>query len=92
MKDYRTTRLTGAGDFIASVSGSGTDFDITLDDGTVLEEFNPDATFLLQGADPVAGDLCTFGILTGDRLITVANAQVIPAAMAAAFWRGLDLT
>lgn len=92
MRSYRTTSLSGAGDFIASVSGSGTDFDITLDDGTVLEEYNPDSTSIIEGADPAAGDLLVFGLRTGTREVSVANADVIPAEIAAYFFNPADQT
>ena len=84
MRDYRAIKMVGAGDFIASVTGSTGDYDITLDDGTVLEEYDETAG-VFDSAAPVAGDLLTFGLLTGSRLITVANAQVIKAAVAADF-------
>jgi hypothetical protein len=84
MRDYRTINMVGAGDFIASVSGVTTDYDITLDDGTVLEGYDETAgTF--STAAPVAGDLLVFGIINGQRLISVANAEVVPADMASAF-------
>lgn len=93
MRDYRGLPIAGCGDFIASVSGSGTDFDLTLDDGTVLEAYNPDASgSLISGLDPAAGMLCLFGPITGDRTVTVANAYVVPAAVAAIFFRPADQT
>ena len=92
MRYYRSNRMSGVGDFVASVSGSGTDFDITLDDGTVLEEYNPDSTSVLFGDDPAAGGLLCFGLRTGDRAQTVANADFIPAAVAAVLYNPLDQT
>jgi hypothetical protein len=92
MRDYRTVNMVGAGDFIASVSGSGTDFDIVTDYGFTLEEYNPDASGLLNGADPVAGDLLVFGARNGQRAATVANADVIPAAVAAIYFKPGDST
>ena len=92
MRDYKTVHRAGCGDFIASVSGSGTDFDITLDDGTVLEEYNPDAATVLFGDDPQAGDLLLFGLVLDSRAVTVANAQLVPAAYAAAFLNPADQT
>lgn len=93
MRDYKSLNIAGCGDFIASVSGSGTDFDLTLDDGTVLETYNPDHTgSLITGLDPAAGMLCLFGPITGARNVTVANCYVVPAAVAAILFRPADQT
>jgi hypothetical protein len=89
MRFYRTIKLSGVGDFIASVSGSSGDYDITLDNGFVLEEYDETAGVFDQEA-PVAGDLLVFGALTGSRTPTVANAQVIKAAVAADFFTPED--
>jgi hypothetical protein len=84
MRNYRSIRMSGAGDFIASVSGSTGDYDLTLDDGTVFAGYD-ETTGTFSTAAPQAGDLLVFGIYTGQRLMTAANAEVIPAASAAAF-------
>jgi hypothetical protein len=92
MRYYRSNKMSAVGDFVASVSGSGNDFDITLDDGTVLEEYDPDSTSLLFGDDPAAGGLLLFGLRTSSRAQTVANADFIPATVAAALFNPLDQT
>jgi hypothetical protein len=83
--------MVGSGDFIASVSGSTTDYDLTLDDGTVIEEYDETAgTF--DTTAPQAGDLVLFGVLDGNRLIAsaVRSVEVIKAAVAANFFRPVD--
>lgn len=89
MRTYRTINITGAGDFIASVSGSTGDYDITLDDGFILTGYDETAGSYSTAA-PAAGDLLLFGPLTGQRAATVANAEVIPAAQAADFFKPVD--
>ena len=91
MRDYRTINMVGSGDFIASVSGSSGDYDITLDNGFVLEAYD-EAAGEFDTSAPVAGDLLTFGMLTGGRAPSVANAQVIKAAVAADFIVAKDAT
>lgn len=91
MRDYRSIRYAAAGDYIGSVSGSSGDYDLTLDDGTVIEAYDETAgTF--DTTAPVAGDLAVFGILTGDRRVVVANVEVIKAAVAALFIIPVDAT
>lgn len=93
MRDYRTIKMVGAGDFIASVTGSTGDYDITLDDGTVYEGYDETAGTFSTDA-PAAGDLLVFGIIDGNRLITSGSAspEVIPAADAANFIVPADAT
>lgn len=91
MRDYRTINMVGAGDFIASVTGASGDYDLTLDDGTVIEEYDETAGTFSTSA-PAAGDLAVFGIINGDRRVLVANVEVIPAADAANFLVPADAT
>ncbi len=91
MRNYKTINITGCGDYIASVSGSTGDYDITLDDGFVLEGYDETAG-IFDTAAPVAGDLLLFGPITNSPLVTVANAQVVKAAVAADFFRPVDGT
>jgi hypothetical protein len=57
-----------------------------------LEEYDPDSTSLLFGDDPAAGGLLLFGLRTSSRAQTVANADFIPATVAAALFNPLDQT
>lgn len=91
MRDYRSINLVGAGDFIASVTGTTTDYDIVTDDGFTLTGYDETAG-IFDTAAPVAGDLLTFGIMNGQRKAIVANAQVIKAAVAADFMVPGDAT
>ena len=91
MRDYRSINLIGAGDFIASVTGSTGDYDITTDYGFVLTGYDETAGNFSTAA-PAAGDLLTFGILTGNRKAIVANAEVIIAADAANYFIPGDAT
>ena len=84
---YERIRLTAAYAWIASVSGSTGDYDLTLSNGVVLEGYDETAGNFDTGA-PQANDMITFGLLTGSPLITVANAEVIDAADAT-LWFGL---
>ena len=84
MRFYRTIRMSSCGDFIASVSGSTGAYTITTDDGFVLAGYDETAGAFDTTA-PVAGDLLTFGMITGQRHVTVANAEVIKAAVADVF-------
>lgn len=91
MRDYRSINLVGAGDFIASVTGSTGDYDIVTDYGFTLVGYDETAgTF--DTAAPVAGDLLTFGMITGGRKAVVANAEVIKAAVAAVIFVPGDAT
>lgn len=92
MRSYRALPIAGCGDFIASVSGSSGDYDITLDDGTVLEEYDETSTDLISNDTPAAGDLCVFGLRTLTEVVSVANCDVIPAEVAEFLFRPADQT
>jgi hypothetical protein len=92
MRLYRGLPLSGVGDFIASVSGSSGDYDITMDNGIVLEAYDETDTSLISNDAPAAGDLLVFGLRLDSRAATVANADVIPAEIAAYFFRPADQT
>ena len=92
MKDYRTINMVGTGEFVSGITGSNTDFDVTLDDGTVLETYNPDHADKLFPDDPAAGGLLVFGLRTDSRAVVTANADFIPATMAALFFDRKDLS
>ena len=84
MRFFKSEHKAGVGEFIASVTGSTGDYDLTLRDGTVYEEYDETANGYGTAA-PVAGDLCIFGIGGGDsagRRPTHGDIQVIPAAEA----------
>jgi hypothetical protein len=92
MRDYRTINMVGAGDFIASVSGSSGDYDLTLDNGFVFEGYDNTAdTSLGDGTAPAAGDLCIFGALDGNRSVA-GQPNVVQAATAAIFFAPADAT
>ena len=91
MRDYRSINLVGTGDFLASVSGSTGAYTLTTDYGFVLTGYDETAGTFDQTA-PVAGDLLTFGMMTGQRAAVVANAEVIKAADAAVFFVPGDAT
>jgi hypothetical protein len=82
MRLFKTIHMAGPGDFIASVSGSSGDYDITLDNGETIEGYDETAG-AFSTAEPVADDLVVFGFQGGSRAFTAANAEVIPAAQAA---------
>ena len=93
MRDYRSNSLIGSGDFIASVSGSSGDYDLTLDDGTVIEEYDETASLYPEAAGditPAAGDLALIGVNTGNRIVSGANCQVISAEVAAWLFNPAD--
>jgi len=91
MRDYKSINMVGAGDYIASVSGSTGDYDLVTDSGFTLVEYDETAgTF--DTTAPVAGDLLLFGAINGQRQAIVANAQVIKAAVAALFFAPADST
>lgn len=91
MRTYRSLPIAGVGDFIASVSGSSGDYDITLDDGTVLTAYDETAGKFSTAA-PAAADLLLFGTLLESEAISVANAQVLDAEWVAYFFRPEDQT
>lgn len=91
MRTYRSINMAGAGDFIASVTGATGDYDITLDNGFTLTAYDETAG-TISTATPAAGDLLVFGLLTDSEIFSVANAEVIPAAQAANFFKPIDLT
>jgi hypothetical protein len=86
MQDYRTLNLDAPGDFIASVAGLTTDYDLTLDNGIVIEGYDETASVLNPDAAPEAGDLCLIGVITNNLAPTGANAEVVSAAAAAIYW------
>jgi len=92
MRDYRCVNFVGAGDFIASVSGSSGDYDLTLDNGYVFEGYDETAdTSLGDGTAPAAGDLCIWGALDGKRQVS-NQPNVVQAATAAIFFVPADAT
>ena len=76
----KSKHLSCVVDQIASVSGSSGDYDLTLDSGLVLEEYDEtDGSF--DTAAPVADDYVCFGMDGGGREYTAANAEVIKEAV-----------
>jgi len=92
MRNYRGLPIAGVGDFISGVSGSSGNYDLTLDDGTVIEEYDEGDGLVISADAPAAGDLCLIGARTGSRSLDVANVDVIPAEIAAYFFRPADQT
>lgn len=90
MRLYKSKHISGVGDFIASVSGTTTDYDITLDDGTVIEGYDETAGAWEATAAPAAGDFLIIGSDGGSRALAVANCEVIPAAIAALVFNPAD--
>jgi hypothetical protein len=88
MKTFRTVRMCAPGEFISSVSGSTGDYDLTLDDGTIIEGYD-EGEGNFTSAAPAIGDLVMVGALTGHQLLSAAvgtlDIDVIPAAQAANF-------
>lgn len=84
---YARVRLTGAYNWIASVSGSTGNYSITLDNGVVITGYDETAG-VYDTTAPAANDMITFGLVTGSPLLTAANAEVIAAADATK-WFGL---
>jgi hypothetical protein len=80
MKFAKTKHLSCVVEQIASVTGSTGDYDIVLDNGETLEEYDETAGSY-DTAAPVADDYVTFGLDGGSRSFTAANAQVIKEAV-----------
>jgi hypothetical protein len=74
--------MAGPGYTIASVSGSTGAYDLTFDNGETLTGYD-ETVGNFSTATPTADDICFFGLITSDPRFTVANAEVIPADLAA---------
>jgi hypothetical protein len=89
MKNFVSRHLAGVGNYIASVSGSTGDYDLTLVDGTVYEGYDETANSFGTAA-PGRGDLCLFGTDGATRRIGSADVDVLPLEIANQFLRIKD--
>lgn len=92
MRFFKTGHKAGVGEFISGVTGSTGDYDLTLQDGTVFEEYDETANTYGVAA-PAKGDLCLFGSAGGDaigRKPSHGDIVVIPALEASRWFPQVD--
>ena len=92
MKFFDSKRFAGVGDYIVSVTGSTGDYDLTLRNGLVIEEYDETAG-VFSTAAPSPGDVLLLGSQTGTaagRAIDTSDLQVIPSTLAIYLLRQQD--